>query len=408
MADAIDLNPAPGLQPVSPSIEIAVESVTDLDELAPTWRELEARADSSFFLSWHWIGAWLRTVRRPAHLIRAHLDGRVVGLGLLHRQRTLRHRILPVRELVLNASGREDEDVITIEYNGFLAERGLEEPVTRACVRHLVRSDRVDGEAWDALLVRGVEPRSIAAMQMEGIRVRLHATSPSAAVDLDAVRASGRPYLDHVSGNTRSQLRRSIKLYEQRGPLVLEAARDPAEAQAFLEECAVHHQARWQARGHAGAFASGFYRRFHRELIAVALPAGAVEVVRVSAGGDRIGYLYNFIHRNRVYFYMSGLRFEADNRLKPGLVTHLLCIERHLAAGRSSYDFMAGDFRYKTSLGRPGPDIVTCYLERPRPKLLVEQWLRQLKRRLGRLPAQGGAPSLPGTRSDAAVAGRAA
>jgi CelD/BcsL family acetyltransferase involved in cellulose biosynthesis len=110
------------------------------------------------------------------------------------------------------------------------------------------------------------------------------------------------------------------------------------------------------------------------------LPAGAVELVRASAGGEPIGYLYNLLHRDRVLYYFSGFRYEADNRLKPGLVTHALCIERHLAGGMQAYDFMAGGERYKSNLGQPGPRLVSVVVERPRLALRLADGLRRLKR----------------------------
>src|SRR6185312_3345625 len=41
-------------------IVFSIVTVDSVDGLERMWRELEARADGSFFLSWHWIGCWLR------------------------------------------------------------------------------------------------------------------------------------------------------------------------------------------------------------------------------------------------------------------------------------------------------------------------------------------------------------
>ena len=82
-----------------------------------------------------------------------------------------------------------------------------------------------------------------------------------------------------------------------------------------------------------------------------------MELLRVSAGADIIGYVYNLVYRGHVYAYQTGILYESNPRLKPGLVSHCLCIERHLEEGSDVYDFMAGDARYKASLGEPGPDM---------------------------------------------------
>jgi len=199
-------------------------------------------------------------------------------------------------------------------------------------------------------------------------------------VELAAVRAGGRPYLDGLSANTRQQLRRAMRGYEARGPLRLTVAATAAEALAWFERLATLHQATWTGRGREGAFAYPFFARFHRALIERHHAAGLVELAKVTAGEGEVGYLYNFLWRGRVLSYQSGFAYEADARLKPGLVSHALCIERHLAAGAAAYDFLAGDARYKTSLGRPGPRSAYLILQRPRLKFAVERGLARAKR----------------------------
>ena len=162
---------------------------------------------------------------------------------------------------------------------------------------------------------------------------------------------SGKAYLDHLSPNTRQQICRSIRLYAREGKLVAQRARDVPEALRFLEELKELHQRTWTRRGETGSFAFPFFERFQRRLIATCLPRGTVEIIRVTCGERVIGYLYNFVWRGTVLAYQSGLAYEADARLKPGLVAHCLAIDIHLAEGAMIYDFMAGEARYKASLG---------------------------------------------------------
>src|SRR3546814_15671611 len=44
-------------------------------------------------------------------------------------------------------------------------------------------------------------------------------------------------------------------------------------------------------------------------------------------------HLYNFFYRDRVYAYQSGFPRHADNRLKPGLLSHHLAIQMSRANG---------------------------------------------------------------------------
>lgn len=74
-------------------------------------------------------------------------------------------------------------------------------------------------------------------------------------------------------------------------------------------------------------------------------------MVRVRAGEDALGCLYNFKLRGHVYAYQSGFDYErAGPHGKPGLTCDLLAIEHALAADDRVYDFLAGSARYKLSL----------------------------------------------------------
>lgn len=357
-------------------------------ELADCWQDLERRSDCSIFSSWHWIGPWIASARGEFYLLIARCHGRVVGLGVFGFA-TPRHpyRVRATPTIYLSQSGDPAQDVVTIEYNEILSDREYAAEVRRACLCHLLAWRRLpDGRSIRAMAWNGaVEAEFVELAAGSKAPWRVVAEAPSSFVDLATIRGSDRAFLGHVSANTRRQVRRAMALYEQHhGPLRLDAAGKVDEALAFFHAAGALHQARWQPRGKPGAFAYPFYVRFHERLIAEGLRKGVVELVRVSAGEMPIGYLYNFLYRGRVYYYFSGFRYEADNRLKPGLVSHVLCIEHHLARGMEAYDFMAGDNRYKTSLGQPGPRMIGVIFEQPTPMLRLESWLRTLKRtRLG-------------------------
>ena len=73
----------------------------------------------------------------------------------------------------------------------------------------------------------------------------------------------------------------------------------------------------------------------------------------------------------------ASMHYDPDPKLKPGLVSHYLCIEHHLREGARIYDFMAGDARYKASLGEPGPEMLHLVIQRPTVTLQTELVLRQ-------------------------------
>ena len=365
-----------------PMIRIAIETAPAFCRIEAMWRDLERRAAAPFFLSWHWMGPWLVAIEERPHLLVAREGDRVLGLALLLVARQWRQRVLAVPTLFLNQTGDPGQDVVTIEFNDVLAKRGRETDVRRAVLAFLAGNDVLVGNRYDAIAWQGALQALEADLRALQLPWRATTATSSAYVDLAAIRRSCRTYLEQLGRNTRRQIRRACELYQARGDLVLEAAAGVEEALRFFHAAGALHQARWEARGKPGAFAYPFYIRFHELVIRAGLPRGAVELVRARAGDRTIGYLYNFIHRGRVSYYFSGFAYEEDNRLKPGLVTHSLCIARHLAAGHDVYDFMGGSERYKTSLGQPGPDLIGVIIEQPLPLIRVEAALRRFKQRM--------------------------
>ena len=378
------------MTPPSHRITFSIDSLDSVDSLETMWLDLEARADGSFFLSWQWIGCWLRECGlRPAVVV-GRLDGRVVSLALFVTRRVWRHRWLHSNTIFLHETGDPALDINFIEYNGVLVDRTLGAAAFESCLAFLIDTPTIGGAtaAWDELHLGGISSDYIASLERCGLPLRIAARKPSAAIDFATLRARRRDYIDDLSANTRYQIRRAMRLYEKRGPLRLDVAADAAQALAFLDDLKVLHQRHWEPRGKGGAFSYPFLERFHRSLIARSLPEGNAEVLRISAGEEPIGYLYNFIWRGWVGTYLSGFAYEADARLKPGLVSYYLCAERHLANGMAVQDFLAGGYRYKTSLGRPGPDMFWLALQRPRLRFRLESALRRLKRTL-RGPGSG-------------------
>ncbi|MEX2614868.1 MAG: GNAT family N-acetyltransferase [Alphaproteobacteria bacterium] len=333
--------------------------------LEPVWRDLEARADGGFFLSWDWIGAWLAEIDDEPVLLEGRSEGRAVALGLACR---VAGGPRSGGALHLHQTGRPDLDSLYLEYNGFLLDRRFAGAGQGRCAAALLDEGARRGAVagWDRIVIGAASQSTAEALAaLPGILRRTGPALPASAVDLAAIRAAGGDYPGGLSPNTRYQIRRATRLYAARGKLTLEAASDVAAALAWFEGLCGLHQATWTARGRPGAFGPAFFRRFHRRLIETGLPRGAVELLRVAAGDSVVGYLYNFRHRGTVHYYASGFAYEADNKARPGLVCHALAIEHHLAGGAARYDFMAGGGRYKESLGRPAPGIRTVTLQRP-------------------------------------------
>ena len=348
-------------------MKIEISSSCDPAALAGDWIELESRADGNFFLSWRWIGTWLRVTGARPLLVKASENGIILALGLVNPCRRKRH-FLSVDQLYLHETGTPEFDALTIEYNGFLMAR----PAPAQTLIDILRALQ-DRPGWDEIVLSGVEPHILSAAGAAGLRIETDRHSPIFGVDLSAT-AEG----DRYSPNLRAQIRQSRAVAERSGSLRLEPARDIQEALDFFEQMAALHTAYWQGRGKPGAFATDFSRRFHRALIADRTSLAAVELLRLSAGSQVQGYLYNFLYGGRMCNYQSGFSYGADNRHRPGLVAHVMAIEQAQNRGLALYDFLAGDAPYKARLGAPMGSIAWCRAQRNRPGLTAERALRRL------------------------------
>jgi CelD/BcsL family acetyltransferase involved in cellulose biosynthesis len=326
--------------------EVTLSGVDDFGALGERWRRLEARANGSFFQSWSWTGCLVAERFPDPALVEATENGETVALALFNRRRGP----LRAETLYLGESGVAAMDRLYIECNGVLTVGGRESELTPPCL-HAARFGRRSPLRPRRLVLSGItDPARVAAQRIPGtVWARYSAAAPY--VDLAAPRTKGGDYLAERSANTRQQIRRSDRAYAERGRLSLQRAGSAAEAHGFLDQMVPLHQASWTARSQPGCFADPFFARFHHELIDRGMPRGEIDLLRVTAGGELVGVLYNFRFGGRALAYQSGFDYAvADPRCKPGLSCHHQAIRFAAAAGLETYDFLAGDTRYKRSL----------------------------------------------------------
>jgi CelD/BcsL family acetyltransferase involved in cellulose biosynthesis len=360
--------------------------------LEEAWKDLETRADGSFFLSWHWLGPWLKHLPPDAapHALIVRRAGQIVGLAILCRRSIRRYGILRTPSWLLHETGDPLFDGLTIEYNGILADRSCADQVTAESLLWMART--LPG--CDALVLAGLGAREEALVRgvasALGHRLQVRRADAARLVDLELVRQRGGKYRAGLGRSTRAGVNRAIRLYEARGGIEYRVAADVDEALEFFDGLERLHRAVWESRGKAGSFANPAFGPLHRDLIRRGMDAGVVRLCRLTAGGQEFGYLYNFVWRGRVFNYQSGFAYEDDNRIKPGLVSHVLAIEDALARGEDCYDFMAGGAGHKAHLANAqtpmnwitmSPDRFSSRLEAGlhRIELSLKQWRRRMK-----------------------------
>ena len=345
------------MKPPAIDLDFTLEPARERRGLASDWQKLETYADCSFFQSWAWVGTWLATL--PADYeplcLSARLGDETVGLALVTPRNIRRNVFVDSHQLHMHTTGDPRCDRLAIEYNGLLVGKRAFREIAISCLAHLFAQQGL----CDELLLDGVMPfwRDIAANL--DARVLLRKTSVCPYVDFRMI--EGESFFDRLGPNTRHQIRRSQRLY---GAIETQVADDLTAARRIWDELRDLHQDYWHDQGQEGAFDATIFEPFHQRLIGEHLEAGRVQLIRIIGSQGTIGCLYNFVHRGRVYAYQSGFRFSQDNRLKPGLVSHLEAIQLNRRLGHEAYDFLAGDALSATTLmtlGASGSPLIAIH-----------------------------------------------
>jgi len=161
----------------------------------------------------------------------------------------------------------------------------------------------------------------------------------------------------------------------------------------MLAELAGLHQQRWTGKGHSGAFASPRFQQFHEGLISRCHSANQVHLIRVRAGDETIGVLYNFLADGRAYFYQGGFRIASNPKMRPGMVTFQVAMQWYLESGLPEFELMAGDYRYKRSIGNGSRGLDWCTIRRPSWRNALVAALRRIRALLQRSDPAASLPS---------------
>lgn len=360
------------------------DALTERDSVRQIWVDLLEKTPHSYFNSWGWMSTWLASLPadQEIKLFVTFLDDEPVVAFFAGRSRKLRYRFLPSYTLALNATGNSHFDLIYIEYN-----------------RVLVRPDFApnwielwdSAGHWDEFLLPGLasdfaQVAGLLADTIGAFHVIIDETENSYWVDLQKVRAVNMDYLSLLSSNRRSQIRRSLREYEQDGGLTIREAGNLSEALTMYKGLIELHQREWKKRGKLGAFANDYFRIFHERLIRERFENGEIQLMQVTAGSNPLGFLYSFLYKGNVIFYQSGFAYGEGNVHRPGLVSHYLGILHNASKGFGTYDFLAGEAQYKSSLSTNSTPMLWMRLVRSGVRLKFEKSLLAIRKKMKSMP----------------------
>jgi CelD/BcsL family acetyltransferase involved in cellulose biosynthesis len=353
----------------------------------PRWRELEAAVpDHPLATSWAWTRLWIRHYGDAvAHrLVAVHDGARLAGVALVTRPEQRLPGGARLRRVHLGTAGEPPPDHLWVERNGLLARPGDRTPVAAALAAWVRRRVR-----HDELVLDGFLPDHAAALVAAepGLRVERERCPTT---DLAAARTgpAGGDVVALLRAGVRRRVRQTLRAY---GDLRTEWAQEPDHAERVLDELITLHQARWRSQGLPGAFAGPRARAFHRDAVRELVPRGAAIAFRVrTARGTTVGCVLAYVEGDRVLFHQSGLAGSSRSAERPGLATHVLCMQACSERGLATYDFLAGESRYKHELATGAEELVWARLPRRTPLGVALTVRRAARVRLGRAGDDGG------------------
>ena len=389
---------SPYQRQINQAAEIELLPSSEQIEAASRWQDLECSIrNTGLTNSWVWIKTWLdnyNCIVQPTFAF-GKQGNQPIGAALITKA-TYRIRGIPVPSVQLGTAGEPGKESTFVQYNRLLVAPEHLDAFAMGLIRTLQQQFR-----WSELRLDGFVPEHADALIRAGANAGLHfRVDLKKSPTFDFQKAADEGYQDVISAlgnNTRYNIRRSLRLFDRNfGQRSIEWAETPEQARDILRELIHLHQKRWERDGVPGAFQSDRVRRYHEDLIdALSLwPQGSLIVFRVKQGEATIGCLFSFVEGGHVMSYKSGFPLFEDNRLKPGLVTHAVCMEECKRRGlleeekyrqcgfpeeecrkRSllKYDFLAGEALYKEQLSNTESTLIWATAQRGPRMWLIDK-----------------------------------
>jgi Acetyltransferase (GNAT) domain len=356
---------------------------------AAIWQELEGRAKAPLAGSWRWTETWLDHYGDlvPHRFALGETSGTYVGIVLVTRGVGERRARMPVRTLHLGTAGEPGGDSVFVERNGLLVADRHRESFASALIGSLVAEG-----GWDELMLDGFTAEDAdALLRAAPFEAR---SEVCRTFELRAAEATGGEVLPLLSAKTRASFRRSSK---RLGVETAEWAAGPDQAREILDELIVLHRQRWQSRGERGVFASPRFAGFHRDLAGRLAATGEVCLFRIRDEHRTLSCLYGFIEGTRLMTYQHGTPIEPGQRLSPGLVAEVLCMQASYDRGLALYDHLSGDSEFKRSLSNGDDTLVWASTRRGRARWAAVDAARATRRVLAAASRWAGARSRRGS-----------
>lgn len=360
------------------SVTMISNKDVDIDVLASDWLKLERVSNCSFFLTWTWIGNWLKQIDLPFYLVQASINKEIVGLGIIVKSKRKVFGLFDVEQWWLNRTGQEKFDQCWIEENGFLTTT-----VNKQAIHSALLTRIKEGNSWQEFILGMSDSNTL--NQFSVLSPKQHTLLEDKGYSVVYSQIENTYESDVLSRNTRQKLKQSEKLLSKQGELtfhVIKSGEDNSRGSKSSEEKLKHlphiaklHIKRWRDT----ATPSGFMNDYFQQMLVEVVKDDKSQVVYLALNNEPIGYTINITHQGKVYFYLSALTKSSNNKIKLGMLLQQKAIQYYQDNNIHTYDFLAGDARYKNSMSNKSYDQKMVCFYRNNLFLNIEGGLKKLK-----------------------------
>ena len=350
----------------------------DLDALGEAWDGLLARSDADpLFNSREWLTNWWSQygdrIGGQLDIRSLHTNKTLVGLGLFARRPVVHRGGLQGRRLELLGTAHGVRGVAFSERTELILDRS-----SRAMATELLAGALVADTTWDELYVSYAQEdgvthhlfRQVAADCGGYLRVADY-------MEAWEISLSGRfeDFLAGLGAGTRARLMGSRKRLESAGA-VRERLLGVEEQDEGWEIFSRLYEARWQRPF------SEHWRRFYGAIAAAQAARGVPVMSVLEFDGQPISLLVNFRAGQREYSMATAFVPVDIKRVSPGWLHLGLAIERAIADGMLTFDFLGGEGKneqYKSAFGGENSQLLCLQLLRARRLKFTYRTWDQLK-----------------------------
>lgn len=174
-------------------------------------------------------------------------------------------------------------------------------------------------------------------------------------------------FLPSLKTSLRGDLRRQERRINTLGILrhhIFESEREENALQELVPFLTAHAQ-RWPAAYKAP--------HLHENIVRQGLKAGIIHFSMLEIGGESAAWHLGFIFQGRFYYYLPAQNEKFD-RLSPGKVLLLKCIEDAIKKQLSIYDFLRGEESYKAGWTDEAVPLWSLQLDKQSPVSRLCNW----------------------------------